>query len=580
MAVLEHLEPKAVFHFFEELCAIPHGSRNCGAISEWCVEFARARGLEHYRDRADNVIIIKEASAGYETAEPVILQGHLDMVCAAEPDCSRDLTREGLVLRAEGDWIFAEGTTLGGDDGIAVAMALAALDDDSLPHPRLEVVLTTDEEVGMLGAAVLDGTPLRGRQLINIDSEEEGIFTVSCAGGVVAECSLPLSRAPFAGTELEVCVGGLTGGHSGAEIHRGRANANMLLGRVLRAMAAAGELRLVTAAGGSKDNAIPTEASARLLSADPAAALAVAEEMEKVFRREFGAVDPGLFLRAQRCEETEVPLDASSTDRALCLLTCAPNGVLTMSQDIPGLVQTSLNLGVLTCQGDTLHATFCIRSSMPSEKEMAEDRLMCLLAQLGGTVALSGDYPAWEYRQDSPLRMCHRRSLKFPAQPPIDPHAGDVLKQAETCQQKQHRQIMLHHPQGAQQRREKGPQKAHRQPQQIGIPPGLIPQHLLALVLQVDPLLLQILPEGLLVSVPFGIPPQLHQAAAQASAAHTADQAAQGPRHGEDADGQKDRSHPRRKQPAPEIAFKFFHDDRSFREGRFPQWSDRKSPQW
>ena len=250
MAVLDQLEPKNVFRFFEQMCAIPHGSYNTKAVSDWCVAFAKERGLEHYQDEMNNVILIKEASAGYEEAQPVILQGHLDMVCEKAPGCEKDMAREGLDLAVEGDYIYAEGTTLGGDDGIAVAMALAALDDESLPHPRLEVILTTEEEVGMDGAMALDVSPIRGRKLLNLDSEAEGVFTVSCAGGSMAACGLPVARAPFGGDILRVRVAGLTGGHSGAEIHKGRANANMLLGRLLRAMAAETELRLVSADGG------------------------------------------------------------------------------------------------------------------------------------------------------------------------------------------------------------------------------------------------------------------------------------------------------------------------------------------
>lgn len=206
MAVLGQLEPRRVFHYFEELCAIPHGSGNTGALSDWCVDFARARGLEHYQDNAGNVIIIREASSGYEAAEPVIVQGHLDMVCEKEPGCSKDMAREGLDLAVEGDSVYAKGTTLGGDDGIAVAMGLALLEDEELPHPRLEVVLTTGEEVGMTGAAVLDLSPLQGTRLLNLDSEEEGIFTVSCAGGSMVRCTLPLTRAPFDGAALAVAA--------------------------------------------------------------------------------------------------------------------------------------------------------------------------------------------------------------------------------------------------------------------------------------------------------------------------------------------------------------------------------------
>lgn len=404
MAVLDQLEPKNVFRFFEQMCAIPHGSYNTKAVSDWCVAFAKERGLEYYQDAMNNVILIKEASAGYETAQPVILQGHLDMVCEKAPGCEKDMAREGLDLAVEGDFICARGTTLGGDDGIAVAMALAALDDDALPHPRLEVILTTEEEVGMDGAMALDVSPIRGRRLLNLDSEDEGVFTVSCAGGSMAACALPVGRAPFDGETLRIRVSGLTGGHSGAEIHKGRANANMLLGRLLRAMAAETELRLVSADGGLKDNAIPVSAEAAVAVADRQRAKAAAERMAACFRAEYRLSDPALAVTAEEAPAPCVPMDAASTERALCLLTCAPNGVQTMSQDIPGLVQTSLNLGILKTAEDGVTASFCIRSSLESEKEMLKDRLACLLDRLGGSVSFSGEYPGWAYRPDSPLR--------------------------------------------------------------------------------------------------------------------------------------------------------------------------------
>lgn len=404
MSVLDHLEPNSVFRFFEELCAIPHGSRNTKAVSDWCVEFAKARGLEYYQDGANNVIIIREAAPGYENAAPVILQGHLDMVCEQEPDCGKDMAREGLDLAVEGDLVYAKGTTLGGDDGIAVAMALAILDDPSLPHPRLEVVLTTEEEIGMLGAAALDVSPLRGRQLLNLDSEEEGVFTVSCAGGSLTRCTLPVERTPFAGTALQIRVSGLVGGHSGAEIHKGRANADMLLGRVLGAMAAETELRLVSAGGGLKDNAIPVAAEAVAVVADAGRATAAAERLTAALKAEYQATDPGLAVEVCPAEAAEMPMDTGSTQRALCLLACAPNGVQEMSHDIPGLVQTSLNLGILETTGAELSAAFCVRSSVASQKEMLHSRLRCLTEALGGTVDITGDYPAWEYRRDSALR--------------------------------------------------------------------------------------------------------------------------------------------------------------------------------
>ena len=427
MAVLDQLEPKNVFRFFEQMCAIPHGSYNTKAVSDWCVAFAKERGLEHYQDEMNNVILIKEASAGYEEAQPVILQGHLDMVCEKAPGCEKDMAREGLDLAVEGDYIYAEGTTLGGDDGIAVAMALAALDDESLPHPRLEVILTTEEEVGMDGAMALDVSPIRGRKLLNLDSEAEGVFTVSCAGGSMAACGLPVARAPFGGDILRVRVEGLTGGHSGAEIHKGRANANMLLGRLLRAMAAETELRLVSADGGLKDNAIPVAAEAVVAAEDGWKAKAAAERMAACFQTEYRRSDPMLTVTAEEAAAAWQPMDASSTERTVCLLACAPNGVQTMSQDIHGLVQTSLNLGILKTGENAVTASFCIRSSVDSEKEMLKDRLACLLAQLGGGVSFSGEYPGWAYRPDSPLRelMTEVYREQYGREPKVEAiHAG------------------------------------------------------------------------------------------------------------------------------------------------------------
>ena len=404
MGVLDGLEPREVFHWFEELSAIPRGSGNTRAVSDWCAAFGRERGLECHQDGLGNVILIKPATPGYEGAAPLILQGHLDMVCEKEPACPKDMARDGLDLVVEGDYVSARGTTLGGDDGIAVAMALAILDSGELPHPRLEAVFTVDEEVGMLGAAGLDVAPLQGRTLLNLDSEDEGVFTVSCAGGNVTRCVLPVDRAPFDGAGLEIRVDGLQGGHSGTEIHKGRANADVLLGRLLRAAAARTEVRLYSAEGGLKDNAIPVQAAARIVAADPEAARSAVEALAAALREEHRVTDPGLTVAVGAWEPEGLPLDGPSTCRALCLLTCAPNGVQAMSADIPGLVQTSLNLGILTTGERELSAAFCVRSSVDSQKEMLKDRLSCLMEQLGGRAEFSGDYPGWAFRADSPLR--------------------------------------------------------------------------------------------------------------------------------------------------------------------------------
>lgn len=404
MSILKDLEPRGVFRFFEELCAIPHGSGNTKAASDWLMAFARERGLEAWQDDVNNVVIVKEAAPGYENAETVILQGHMDMVCEKAPDCGKDMDREGLDLAVEGDTVYARGTTLGGDDGIAVAMALAILDAEDLPHPRLEAVFTVDEETGMLGAAAMDVRRLRGRRLLNLDSEDEGVFTVSCAGGNLTQCVLPVRREAFSGARLTVTVGGLRGGHSGIEIHKGLGNANLLLGRVLTACAGATALRLVSADGGMKDNAIPREASATVAAADPRAVEEVCARLDEALKNEYRAADAEVFVSAAAAEEGPLPMDEDATRRVLCFLTCAPNGIQAMSAEIAGLVQTSLNLGVLTTARDSVTASFCVRSSVDSQKQMLVERLKSLTETLGGTVSVFGDYAGWEYRPDSPLR--------------------------------------------------------------------------------------------------------------------------------------------------------------------------------
>ena len=427
MAVLEHLEPGRVFHFFEQMSAIPRGSGNTKAVSDWLAEFARERGLRYQQDALNNIIIFKDASAGYEGAEPVILQGHMDMVCEKAPDCGKDMTREGLDLAIDGDFVYAKGTTLGGDDGIAVAMALAVLDDESLPHPPIEVVITVDEETGMDGAMGIDVSGLKGRRMLNIDSEDEGVFTVSCAGGNTSACLLPLTRAPFDGAGVTVAVGGLTGGHSGAEIHKGRANANVLMGRILRAAARRTELRLLRVDGGLKDNAIPVACTARVVAADPQAVLDAVREMEAALHNEYRVTDPALWIRAEASAAAEEPMDESSTRRVLCMLACLPNGVQAMSAEIHGLVQTSLNLGILATEETSLRASFCVRSSVDSQREMLKDRLTCLMEELGGTVEFAGDYTGWQYREDSPLRdrMVEVFREQYGKEPKIEAiHAG------------------------------------------------------------------------------------------------------------------------------------------------------------
>lgn len=426
MAVLDHLEPKSVFSFFEQICAIPHGSRNNTQISNYLAEFARSRGLEYVQDAAENVVIIKAATPGYEQAEPVILQGHMDMVCEKDPECTKDMVKEGLDLVVEGDRIFARGTTLGGDDGIAVAMALALLDADDIPHPRLEVIITTDEEMGMEGAFAVDVSALRARRMLNLDSEDEGVFTVSCAGGVRTRLRVPYTREAFSGTALSITIDGLLGGHSGAEIHKGRANADILMGRLLYAAGKTVTLRLVSVEGGLKDNAIPTASRAIVVTDNAEELRRICCRMQETFHSEYCVTDGGIQITVDNSEEA-VAMDEASTARVIAMLVCGPDGVQVMSADIPGLVQTSLNLGVVYTDETAVVGKFAIRSSVESQKRMLADRVTCLGELLGAEIDTAGDYPGWAYRQDSPLRDLMRETYLdlYGKEPRIEAiHAG------------------------------------------------------------------------------------------------------------------------------------------------------------
>lgn len=426
MRVLENIEPKSVFYFFEELCKIPHGSTNSKPIADWLVEFAKNRGLEYYRDNSDNVIIIKEAVSGYETKEPVILQGHTDMVCQKAPDCKKDMEKEGLDLDIDGDFVFAKGTTLGADNGIAVSMMLAVLDSSDLKHPRIEAVFTSDEEIGLLGASSVDLSNLKANRLINLDSEDEGIFTVSCAGGNRTQCSIPISREEFDGKTVKIKVSGLCGGHSGIEIDKGRANADILIGRILYDINKKTNMRLVSVNGGLKDNAIVNEAEAQISVFDEAEVFKAVKESEEFFKAEYNKTEPDLKLITEACDYS-LPMSEKSTKDIITFLMCAPNGIEAMSSDIEGLVQTSLNLGVLNTSEHEVVASFCVRSSKESKKEMLTKKLSCITEALGGKTEVFGDYPGWDYAENSPLRdlMIEVFKEQYGYEPKIEAiHAG------------------------------------------------------------------------------------------------------------------------------------------------------------
>lgn len=440
MGVLTGLYPQRVFDYFEELTRIPRGSGNEKAVSDYLVSFAKEHNLFYVQDTANNVIIIKEASAGYETEEPIIMQGHMDMVAVKDADCPLSLERDALEIAVDGDTIYAKGTSLGGDDGIAIAYALALLEDETLSHPRLEAVFTTDEEVGMNGAAAIDLSVLKGRQLLNIDSEEEGILTVACAGGVRVHSVVPVKRVSCRGILARVHIHGLQGGHSGAEIHKQRGNANCLMGRFLLELTRRMPYALVSLSGGTKDNAIPIEAVTELVIAEneKETLLSAAEEYERILQKEFANRDAGVKVSLTFSEENGAPernegdnewtaLDDASTKTVTRFLACVPDGVQAMSTDIKGLVETSLNMGIVRLTEKGLESDHSIRSSVASAKDALREKLTALSALAGGTVSYHGDYPAWEYRKDSPLRerMIAQYREMFGKEPKVEViHAG------------------------------------------------------------------------------------------------------------------------------------------------------------
>ncbi|MGN0350534.1 MAG: aminoacyl-histidine dipeptidase [Roseburia sp.] len=408
MSKLENLKPEKVFHYFEEICAIPHGSRNTKAISDYLAEFAAQHHLEYYQDESNNIVMIQEASKGYEQAEPLIIQGHMDMVCEKENNVDIDFEKDGLDLYVDGDFLRARGTTLGGDDGIAVAYALAILDSPELKHPRLEVVITVDEEIGMLGAEAIELPMLKGKKLLNIDSDVEGHFLTSCAGGMTAELTLPVSYMTQKGQKYRLTITGLVGGHSGSEIDKERANAIVLSGRVLKYLADRVTLGVISLQGGLKDNAIPREVTTEVLVAEDEIKefdLALTE-ITGILQKEYQNTDAGLLIEKKTLavEEASI-LDYASFTRVLFYLRNMPNGVQNMSTVMPGLVETSLNAGIMVLDKEALHITHSIRSSVSTRKEDLRDKLTYLVEFLGGEIEVSGDYPAWEYKSESTLRQ-------------------------------------------------------------------------------------------------------------------------------------------------------------------------------
>ena len=404
--MLENLNPKQVFQVFEELTKIPRCSGNEKQASDYLVKWAKERKFEVFQDKSLNVIIKKPGTTGYEKSPAVIIQGHMDMVCEKSRKSSHDFSKDPIPLKIDGDFLRADGTTLGADNGIGVAYGLAILDSEDIPHPPIELLVTTDEETGMYGAASLKADHLKGKTLLNIDAEEEGVFFVSCAGGLISISEFDTHWKKASGSGLQIEISGLKGGHSGLEIIQQRANAIKLLGRLLGAARKSGDFNIAAISGGSKHNAIPREAQVTVVA--DAAVLkkikTIVEDLSKDLKKEFAAVDPDLKVAVASVDKVAEQLDEISTEKLIDFLVIAPNGVQSMSKDLENLVESSLNIAVLEQAGKSIKVTISIRSSVNSIREEITCTIEALAKIVNAKTSRTGEYPAWYYEADSKIR--------------------------------------------------------------------------------------------------------------------------------------------------------------------------------
>ena len=430
--MLENYQPQNVFKFFEKICSIPHGSGNTKAISDYIVSVAKEYSLNYIQDDLNNVIVYKNGSEGNEDKEPIMLQSHLDMVCEKnfETDARFNFETDPLKVAVMDDYVFARGTTLGGDDGIGVAFMLALLTDDSLVHPPLECVFTVDEETGMVGALALDVSNLKAKKLINLDHEDEGVILTSCAGGKKAIISLPVERVKKTGIKYNIVICGLIGGHSGTEIDKYRGNANLIMGRLLHFLESRIDFDLISINGGLQDNAIPRECNSEILvnEEDVDKLEDIFAEFEDIIKNEYRTVEKNMMVYCENCDKSEEKaLTYDTMQNVIFLLMTLPDGVQRMSPDTENLVQTSSNVGIVKLSKDRFEVIISIRSSVTSEKNFLSSKIKYLIETIGGTYEEEGDYPAWEYTESSELRKaaikCFRRV--YSSDPKIEGiHAG------------------------------------------------------------------------------------------------------------------------------------------------------------
>lgn len=404
---LAGLEPSRVFFYFEEISRIPRGSGNTKGVSDYCKAQAERMGLYCRQDEWNNIVIKKPGTPGYENAPAVMLQGHLDMVAEKLSSSSHDFLKDPLDLFVEDGWVGAKDTTLGGDNGIAVALCLALLEDDTLAHPPLECVFTTEEEVGMDGAKGIDLSDCESRYLINLDSEEEGYLLSGCAGGMRCNLDLPVRRVQVSSHFYTVKLSGLLGGHSGGDINLERGNANVLLGRFLYFLSKKIPFAIKEMAGGALDNVITRESMAVIAveEANRPAFEQTVREMQDIWKNEYRTSDPDIVLSVtDEGDKTDAVVSPVDQEKMLFLLMEAPYGVQHMSMEMEGLVETSLNLGILKLEPEAFHVRYAVRSSVGSRKELLADRLEYLIRFLGGEFVRSSDYPEWQYQKESRLR--------------------------------------------------------------------------------------------------------------------------------------------------------------------------------
>lgn len=400
-------KPISVFHFFEEICTIPHGSYHEEKLADYLVKFAADRGLFCTRDRVNNVFIKLPASPDRVGEDAILFQGHIDMVCEKNGNVKHDFLTDPLDLYLDGDLLRARGTTLGGDDGIAVAMMLALLDGEISSHPAFECLFTTAEEVGLDGAKAFDYSQISATRMLNLDSEDLGIVTAGCAGGVRTDFTLSYRPVSLQGECLKIEISGLAGGHSGADIARGRANANRLMGALLAALASAQETHLVSLEGGSKDNAIPRESKAVVAVTNAREAIGFLRREGEKIAKELSREDSGFSLSLEQVAAPKEMLTAEDTAKAVSVLTEIPIGVLAMSREIPNLVETSRNLGVVRQEEGKLAFVFSGRSSVERELDKMQEELDAFAKKAACTARHYSRYPGWDYAPESKIRQAY-----------------------------------------------------------------------------------------------------------------------------------------------------------------------------